>query len=1212
MPTTHKLTLVPYLQRWDPAARTLALRLLIVPTSDPLKPLLPAPASVVPFADASFAFAVHISDSIDALPQRPLVDQVAVLPDLANGPATVNSPDARAIFTAIQTALEIPDSPAADTFAPQGRDVTKQLRKYLPKSYRQAFAFVKPRTSLAVTDDTYRCLMNCPPDPVVPPPPMVIGWGEAIAFALRQPRLAEALGLIYDLSVPLDPVPRLERGGWLWVELAAPGDYADQTATPGFLRAFATRVPALPADAERPVFSPVLFPVSNTAADAAVLGNYDKVFVEALRFDDGFAKVVHARQQLSADPLDETGDGAPLVRDEGIQLAWDDEDILEGQNRALGAPPGGEDPVLAPRGVLGYRVDVRAEGGTWNSLSLVNAPLNIGVDLGVALEERWSEVIPSEHSGQLWLPAWFLRWRGGSLVTDTLDEQRLMEAPSTRPALLEPVGADAVELRYGRRYEFRVRLADTTGGGPMLAGEPVTLGESPVAAITLKRFRSPSAVRMDPPALEPDGSAHTLRVERPRLGYPEATFAAGAPARAALLARIAANNAGLSAAAIAPSIPDPDTPYLEIRVLVRALTFDPAADADGFVEWYTTTRRFPDDPTLPLDLNLSWQDAADYREINVGPQLGAEGTIGGALPLVTARDLRLELRALGRNDLAYFGNQRARRGRVELIDFHAVARAAAEVNLLRPLPDADTLRSVFLQPDPVGARAPLRAVVAQNAPSPALLGRLAAALDLVADGPMLLGKPGERVAFGCAGLTHHAAPDASSLELADPVELAGQWVSAVQLVLDRDWSWRGAGSPTLVVIRTVSLPDAPGAVSESVEVGTIELMNSINVQATKKPNRAFTQMIFIDALPPRLGRDGFPYEMAVTYKVRLNLEGGGGVTTSVDSRLPIVTPPKQIPKVVAAGIALTPYGRDSEYASTVSRTKSLWLEFAEPLADPRDAWFAKVLTTTPDPMLLPGTEPVADPIVVEGIPLDPELVRIITPGQVKDLAGLSTMQRLEPSASSDRHFLLPLPPNTDPGSPELFWFYTYDIRCGHDGGPASNPLWSTAQGRFGEPLRLEGVQHPAPELPCSVFAEPEGSIRVRAPYAIPYIGLRRVLPNPPNTEIWIVLYARVMQADASTRRNIQIDLRRLLIPRESWSKTAPRFVEGEITWSGIEVEAALQLAGLPENTPISALAVELLPEPNGSFSDPLGGDLGQVRILRTSPLAPVNRDCCTP
>ncbi len=54
------------------------------------------------------------------------------------------------------------------------------------------------------------------------------------------------------------------------------------------------------------------------------------------------------------------------------------------------------------------------------------------------------------------------------------------------------------------------------------------------------------------------------------------------------------------------------------------------------------------------------------------------------------------------------------------------------------------------------------------------------------------------------------------------------------------------------------------------------------------------------------------------------------------------------------------------------------------------------------------------------------------------------------------------------------------------------------------------------------------------------------------------------------------------------------------------------MAGLDDDTALTVLAVELLPEPNGSFEDPLGGDLGQVRLLRTSPLASVERNCCEP
>lgn len=1215
MSVSHKLTLVPYLQRWDHAARVLSIRVLVVPTSDPLAPLVPTPPGVPAFADARLAFAIRVSDAAVALPQRTLVDQTVVRPDPGGSTTTIHQPDARAIFTAIKAALEIPDTPAADTFAAQSRDMTVQLRKYLPSSYRRAFAFTQPRTPLGVTDDSYHCLMRCPPEPVLPPPPTVIGWGEALAFAMRRPRLAEALGLVHALEVPLDPAPRLEHGGWLWVELAPASDYAAQAATPGFLRSFATRVPALPLAGRRAVFTPVVFPVFDDASAAAAAGNFDKVFTEAVRFDDGFSKIVHARQPVSADLLDEAGTGAPIARDEGIQLGWDDEDILEGQNRALGAPPPGEDPVLAPRGVLGYRVDVRSPGDpAWTSLSLVSAPLSLGVDLGTALEERWSEVVPAQHGAQIWLPAWFVRWRGGSLVVATNDEQRLMGVPPGRPVLDVPVAADAVELRYGQSYEFRVRLADTSGGGPELAATPVQPGEAPSTTLAFRRMRPPAIVEVESVmGGDSDGAVGSVRVRRPRLGYPEAVFAAGASARASLLAQTAANDAATDPASVRPpSIRDPDVAFLRVRVLVRAPTFDPAADRDGYLAWYETTRAFPSNPEAALELALVWQSAADYRDLDVSAQLGPEGSVTGPVLVPTARDVRLELRAVGRDDLAYFASQGARLGQADEIDLHAIAPAAAELDALAVLPPADALRSVFLRPDPVGERAAARAVAVQNVPSSALAERLAAAVELVADGSLLVGQPGERVAFGCAGLAHHLAPDSTSVELAEPSELAGQWINVVQAVLRRDWTWRGAGSPSLRVFRRVALLDAAATVLPEREVATLELMPTLNVQATRSPERTYARLVLLDALPPPLGPDGRPYEVEVTYRLQLSLEGGAVVEQVLTTQLPITTPPRQVPRVVAAGLALTPYAHDAEYAVTAPRTKRLWIELAEPLEDPRDAWFVRPLTRTPDPMLLPGVEPVADPELVETIPLDPELVRVVTPGQVQDLAGLAAMQRLEPSTSGDNRYLVPLPPNTDPNSPELFSFFTYELRAGHDRGAAADPLWTTAQGRFGEPLVLEGVQHPPPELVCSAMAEPRGAIRVRAPYATPYVGLRNALPQQPNTQIWIVLYARVVQADAATRRNIQIALRRAQVRRRPPGESVPLTRQAEAHWSGAEVREALRLAGLPEDLPISALAVEVLPEPNASFDDPLGGDLGQVRILRTSPLAAVERDCCVP
>jgi len=1204
-------TFVPYLQTWEPATRTLSLRVLTAPTTNPLEPLLSTPAGIPAFADASLSFRAFISDAVVAMPLRTNVDQTVDTP-------LQSSPDARAIFSAVKVALAIPDGAGGDTFAPQTPELTRSLRKYLPLSYRQSFDFVQPRTSLAVIDDSYHCLMQCPDETVTPLAPTPIGWGEAIAFCLRRPRLAEALGLITSIDIQIDASPRLEKGGWIWVELAPNSDYASQTALPDFQRSFATRVPPLSPLETRPIFTPVVFPVSDNAADAASLGDVDRVFTESIRFDDGFSKIVHARQPLGVDLLDEEGVNPDAPRDEGVQIAWDDEDILEGQNRSLGAAPDGQNNVVAPRGVLGYRVDVRpfTSGGSvptpWVSLSRVNSPFNLGIDLGAAIEERWVEVHPNEVDAQLWLPPWFVMWRGGSLVMETLEEQRMMNAPPPEagdpPELDVPVDLGTLELRYGNRYEFRVRLADATGGGPALDAESVREGETPTAIFHMKRHLPPRRpVITTTPASVPNlGEISSVSITRPPLGYPAAVFASGATAEADLLTQIAANDVDPTNAT-APFIRDPDTFAAQIRVLLRAPSFDLAADTEGWIEWYVTTRVFPNDPTLALDLSLSWDSAADYRDVDVSAQLGAEGTVTGILPLLDSRDIRLEIAALGRNDLSYFASQEARRGDSISIDLHSVA--AAEVDPIAILADSDKLRSVFLRDDPQGIRANTSAMVAQNDPSSVLIDRLAIASDFVANGSMLMAREGERVAFGCAGLTHHAAPDASSLEFAEPGELAGQWLNVSQIVLNRDWTWRGQEAPTVRVRRRMALLGAPADAPKWEEVGKIQLMNSINIQARNKPERGYMRLIFIDAFTPPIGNDGLPYEVKLDYEMRLHFAGGTSEVQSVSTLLPVATRPKQVPKVQAAGIALTEYQPNDEYSSTGSRVKRLWLEFDEPLDDPRDAYFVRAIYQTPDPMLLPDWEPVRDPDILETVPLDPELTRVITPGQVQDLSGLNAMQRLEPAGNSDRHFLVPLPPNTDPSSPELFSFFTYEIRVGHNAGAAEDPFWSTVQGRFGEALTLEGVQHPPPELVCSITPSVDRSIRVVAPYATPYLGLKQVTPTTrPNTEIWFVLYARLQQADGQAWRNIQIDLKPSKKIR--LRRSAPMVPAAKGRWSNEEVLAALSKAGLASDTPLTVLAVETLPEPNGSFFEPLGGDLGQVRVIRTSPLVDVYNDCC--
>jgi hypothetical protein len=158
-----------------------------------------------------------------------------------------------------------------------------------------------------------------------------------------------------------------------------------------------------------------------------------------------------------------------------------------------------------------------------------------------------------------------------------------------------------------------------------------------------------------------------------------------------------------------------------------------------------------------------------------------------------------------------------------------------------------------------------------------------------------------------------------------------------------------------------------------------------------------------------------------------------------------------VPRLVSAGIAESLYTRAADYSSTSQRRRVFWLEFDRPPDDSRDAYFCRVLAYAPDPVLLSViTDPNETP--EPPLPIDPEPIRTIIPGQSDDQSGLNAMQLLTPSASP-RHFAVPLPSGIADDSPELFGFYTYELRVGHEKG------WSTSQGRFGAPLRVTGVQH---------------------------------------------------------------------------------------------------------------------------------------------------------
>jgi hypothetical protein len=1196
-----RLTLLPFPQRWD--SGTISLRAVLLPRGDPLAPLMTGVPSVPDgpaFADANVQLKAFLIPSLDRLP-----DLADVTAEVDLGVAT--PPDKRVLFETVESQFLIDPTIEATTENP--RRAGRLFKKLLVPSYTSAFPFAGPRTPYGVLDDSYACALRrgCglqrPPGP---PPSPNTSWGRVIAQVMRQPLLAEQLGLIYaaDLLVP-DP-GMFSNGGWLFLTLTDTSDYtAHVAARPELLMRFAVRLPALEATAARPLFAAVLFPVSSTP----LTGNFDELFAEAADYDDGFGKIVHCAQQTTAEPIgleqDRRGREGPAlapVRDTGIQLGWDDEQLLIWMNRQITDPS--VETRQSPMGVRGYRVDVREQGtAAWASMMQVQADLALnGHDIGLFEGELAVEVSPVQldnvEEGEYWMPAYFTRWEGRSLVTaDTVGLQLSGRSPGGGVGYA-PVGDDRVPLRYGQTYEFRIRLGDLSGGGPAPEEDPLNPAPAPVGSCPFRRHVPPREVTFQgvPDPVDPLDPPPSIEIFRPRLAYPAAVFTGAPNAVDQLLAD--ADRINVTGEEDVPAIPDPDVETVEITLQVVSLDFDPINSDPGppLRDVYTTSRPFPADVSQPIELALAYVDVPDIAGL-VAPAVGP-------LPIPRARGVVLRVQAIGRPDpgLDYFGSQEARRGEAASVALQAAPDD--ERDLFVPDTPANRFRGLFLQPDEAETGSLLAKIHSAGRGVQAetdAFSLLAAELDLDASGAAgltLSARPGRRVVFGCSqAVPHVLAPDGSSITFASKADLVLRWLPVIRVGLNRDWTWDGTADPAIGVVR-----DGVGP------VGVIRLPRSLNpvvyeapLAAGRQPERSTTDLLFFDAVDPKPVPPNHPQELRLSYTLTPQFRHGPAATDpplTVTVDLPITTPPAQTPKIVGAGIALAPYERAPDYSSTEPRERRLWVEFEKPPENPADTYFGRVLAYAPDPMLARGAaaEPPAEP----PLPVDPELLRVIHPGQSDDRAGLAAMQQLLPT-TSPRHFLLPLPPGLQEDSRELFGFFVYEFRLGHHQG------WSTARGRFGPPLRVTGVQHPNPLLRCLASRTPE-ELLVSAAYATPVFDGRSLLPATPASDIWIVLYTQVIQIDGAEHRNIQLGRKQGWFQRKKLRDRDEIDLSASVRWSKDEIVAALRSLGLPADNPLSVLAVELLPEAQ-RVADPIGSDLGRVRILRTSPLVPVPPVC---
>jgi hypothetical protein len=467
---------------------------------------------------------------------------------------------------------------------------------------------------------------------------------------------------------------------------------------------------------------------------------------------------------------------------------------------------------------------------------------------------------------------------------------------------------------------------------------------------------------------------------------------------------------------------------------------------------------------------------------------------------------------------------------------------------------------------------------------------------------------GRRTLFGAGKGIHHAlAPDRASITFGSQSDLVRHWIIAIRLKLERDWTWDGLADQGLEIYRDGNL------------AGTVTLPRVVNRNALVHAERAHTDVVFFDAIDPKPlpGDLPFPKELHPVYEVRPRFRtepSGPPKPLTLSLRLPVTTPPVQTPKLVSAGLALTPSGHDEQYTSTKPRRRALWFEFDSPPADGADRYFCRVLARAPDPILTGQFDVPAEP-AEPPFPLDPELIRVVVPAQSADESGLEAMQELIKSPSPV-HFLVPLPPNLDEASLDLFSFFTYELRLGHDAS-----RWSTAQGRFGPPLRVTGAQHPPPPLTCQV-SRSDDAISVSAPFATPVLDGKVMRPFNPRSDIWVLLYAQVQQLDGKSWRNVLLlKSRARQVPDKPHALRRPQSALefGVGRFGQRDLEKTLSLLGLASNSSLSALAVELVPEIEligkavpprpDPRRDPLGESLGNVRILRTSFLVPVPPRC---
>jgi hypothetical protein len=116
--------------------------------------------------------------------------------------------------------------------------------------------------------------------------------------------------------------------------------------------------------------------------------------------------------------------------------------------------------------------------------------------------------------------------------------------------------------------------------------------------------------------------------------------------------------------------------------------------------------------------------------------------------------------------------------------------------------------------------------------------------------------------------------------------------------------------------------------------GAIHLSRSLSFGAVagveakiRAKGTAIYRRLLLRCLRSRVGgKDGFPTEATFDYQIEATFRGNGPAAATEllpELLLPVTTPPAQVPKLLCAAIALSPFAAADDYSSTGQRSRSL-------------------------------------------------------------------------------------------------------------------------------------------------------------------------------------------------------------------------------------------------------------------------------------------------